>query len=187
MSVKLVRKGEDVFVGNLSCVLSTGNLFIGDIFVNPDADGSQFGDMAGCLCIPIGEHVTGEQAVDDANWSADYGVGAGETILHVDILTLQMGQNLLAQLVEVDLLERAVYLSPPDVFFRRGFAHDDLIVRRSSGVLPRSDDQRPKVRDVSFVAFDGVFVQFSSAQIPVRAFEVFDTVIFQTIRTGIPT
>src|SRR5215813_3239320 len=112
--------------------------------------------------------MTGKQTVprvfrDDTNRNAILGIGAGETILHVNILALQMGLNLLAQSVEIRLLERAVYLAPPDVFFRRSFTHQELIVCRAAGVLPRVDDQRPEVRDTSFVAPHGVFVQLSGA------------------------
>ena len=50
-------------------------------------------------------------------------------------------------------------------------------------MLASVDDQRPEVRDMSFAAPDGVFVQFSRAQIPIGAVDVFEAMIFQTVRT----
>src|SRR5262249_44186174 len=123
----------------------------------------------------------------DADRDAIFGIGAGEAVLHVDVFSLQVGQNLLAQLVEVGLLKRAVRLAPPNVFLRRSLAHNELIVRRASGVLPRVDDQRPEVRDVSFAAPDAVLVQFPRAQIPIGAVKIFEAMIFQTVRTWVPT
>jgi hypothetical protein len=130
-----------------------------------DVDNGEFRRMAGRLRVPIraDEHMAGEKAVpgvfsDDANRDPIFRIGASEAVLHIYIFSPQVGQNLLAQLVEVGLLERTVHLAPPDVFLRRRLTHDELIVRSAPGVLARVDDQRPQMRDAPFAAPDGMFV-----------------------------
>jgi hypothetical protein len=62
--------------------------------------------------------------------------------------------------------DRSVDLAPPDVFFTAWFLDNELVVRRTAGVLSGPGDNRPQVGHQSFVPLHDMLVQHGCRQIP---------------------
>ena len=81
-------------------------------------------------------------------------VGADVAILHEEIVALRKPMHARVQFVEFVGTEGPIVLSPPDVVFGAGFAHDEFVVGRSAGVLAGVRDDRPVLRHLRFAAKD---------------------------------
>src|SRR5215472_14793696 len=79
---------------------------------------------------------------DDADRKAVCRIGAGVRVEHEDIFVAQILVDATEQRLESVTLEGLVRLAPVDVFFAAGFADEELVLRRSPGVLSGSNDER---------------------------------------------
>ena len=98
--------------------------------------------------LDLDEHVAREKVVpsgfgDDANRQTIPGVRTHKAILNEEVAILQICQEPSMQPVELLGLHGPIYVAPPHLICARWFANDEFVARRSSGVLPRADDQRP--------------------------------------------
>src|SRR2546430_16487756 len=86
----------------------------------------------------LGEEGVIRQVSHGPHGDAMSGVGAGERIDDVDLVTLlEMRDDLLAQAVELILGERPVDVAPPDPALRGGLADEELVLRRAPRVNAR--------------------------------------------------
>ena len=136
------------------------------------------------------EDLTGEQVVpgifrDDPNRDPVGGVGARETILHVNIAPLQVSQEASIQCVEAGGFERTIDRPPPDPILGRGFLHDELVIGRTARVLTRSHDQCAAGGQQPLAPPDGVLDQSRRAQIPIGLVDVQNSVLVQAVMTWI--
>jgi hypothetical protein len=106
---------------------------------------------------------------DDADGDPVRGVGAGERVDDVDVLLVEVGDDLLAETVELLLGQRLVDLAPPDAVLRTGLADDELVPRRASGVAAGVDDERPTLGEDALAARERVRVEERSRRLPVDA------------------
>ena len=56
------------------------------------------------------------------------GIRARITVLHKNIIPLQIGLNAQPNLMKFFLAKRPVYLAPPNIFFRRRLFYNEFIV-----------------------------------------------------------
>ena len=105
---------------------------------------------------------------DDAHADPVRRIGAGERVDDVENRTLlEIGDDLVAQPVELLLGELAVHVAPPDARLRAALAHDELVLRRAPGVDPGVDDERPAFGEHALVARERVRVEHRDRRISI--------------------
>src|SRR5262249_30023737 len=77
--------------------------------------------------------------------------------------------------------ERPIHLPPPDVLLARRLLDNEFVVRGTPCVLSRTHHERPFGRDQALVTTDRLLVQLGGGQVPIRAFDVLDPVLLQTV------
>src|SRR3546814_7925288 len=91
-----------------------------------------------------------------SDWSSDVcssdllRIGAGEEILDEEFPPLEIGEHALSQMPEGFGRHGLVDRSPPDALGGVPVPDDELVVRRTSGVLTGGADQRPARTDPAF-------------------------------------
>ena len=98
----------------------------------------------------LNEQITREQAVpgvlgDDADRHPVGRIGTRITVLHVHVFHLQIGRHALVQGLEILLRDRFVDGAPPDLVVTVDLVDDELVVRRTTRVMPGADNQRSEV------------------------------------------
>ena len=81
-------------------------------------------------------------------------------------LSVERRDQVCVQRVELRRLHRPVDLAPGDVRLARRLADDELVVRRTAGVLAGAADERPFGGNHAFAASDRLLVQRGRRQIP---------------------
>ncbi len=102
------------------------------------------------------QHVADEQVVpgkfgDNPHVDPVCGISSGVEVLHEQVAPGQMRDHVGLQPVERLGRHRAVVFPPDRPFDRRG-AHDELVLRRPAGKLPRRAQERPPQPDLPLAA-----------------------------------
>jgi len=98
------------------------------------------------------EHGAGKQTMpcrprDDSDGHAVGRIGARKTILNVEILHLQVGQQAVIKRVEFCVVKGPVDLAPPHLILAALLADDELIIGRAARVVAGSHGQRSLVAE----------------------------------------
>ena len=133
------------------------------------------------------EHVAREQIVpgelvDDANRQLVLAVGAGPGVEDVEFLVLQIRHHVLVERVELGFVHGPVDVAPVHVPFARRLAHDELVVRRPSGVLAGLADEWALSGQNALTAAKSLLVQGGRVQVPVDASRTKNAKSFETVR-----
>ncbi len=123
------------------------------------------------------EHVTCEHRMprvlgDDPYRHPVVRVCAAVAILHKDILPLQESLHAVEEVVELVGAKGAVVLSPPDLIVGRWLFDDELVVRRTGGVLAGIGDDGTEMRDPRLASERDLLIQGFCGEIPVCHAEV---------------
>ena len=127
------------------------------------------------------EEVLGSQLVDDAELLGVLGVCACETVEDKDFAALQVSAQLALDGVKLFLGDGTVHLAPCDVVMDSGGVDDELVVRRTAGVLAGRDDQSAGVAQLAFAAPERCFGELCRAEVAVNGLGGDDAQFFQTI------
>ena len=122
----------------------------------------------------LDEHRSREQRVvgpagDDAHGDPVGGIGPGEGVDDVELLPVEVGDDLLAQALEVLLGQRLVHAAPPDALLRPRLADDELVLRRAAGEAAGVDDERPALGEHALAPLQRVGVEQRRRRVPVHA------------------
>ena len=97
-------------------------------------DHREIGNVSPVRFIRLGQkkHVPGEHGMpgvfaDDADRHSVVRIGSGIAILDEHVSPLEKALEAIVEVVELIRAEGTVVLSPPNLLFRRGFLHDELI------------------------------------------------------------
>ncbi len=166
---------------------------LGDRVEAREAEHAELGNMLDqpLSVLDLDEHVPSEQALpgvlgDDSNRQLVVAVCADATVLHEDILALDVCEQTAVELFVVFLIERAVDRAPPDVIGRGGFVDYQLVVRRAPGVVPRANDHGAQVGDESLSPAHDPLVESGGVECPVDAAHVPEAMVLETV-LGRPT
>ena len=96
---------------------------------------------------------------DHAEREPVFRIGAREGVHDVDVVTLEMTEDLVAQTLEAILVEILVDLAPGDPLLAARLPDDVLVVRRAAGVHAGVDDERPALRKLSIPPLQRVHVE----------------------------
>ena len=132
------------------------------------------------------EHVAREDRVpgalgDHPDRHAIFGIGSDEHVLHEHVAPAEISEHATPDAVIASRLERPVHLPPPDVLLARRLLDHELVVRGAPGVVARTHHERPFRGDQALVTADRLLVERRRGQVPVRAFDVLDPVLVQTV------
>ena len=117
---------------------------------------------------------------DDAHADAMGGVGTGEGVDHVEArLRREVVDDLLAEPVELRLLDRGVGVAPPDALLGARLAHDELVLRRPAGEPPGVDDERAALGQPAVTALERVRVELRRGRVVEDLSLRLDPVLFQ--------
>jgi hypothetical protein len=111
---------------------------------------------------------------DHAHLDAMLRISTAIQVLHEQAFALGMGQEVALQRLEVVRRHRLVVV-PPDVGFGVGIAHDELVLRRTAGVLAGGDGKVATVRQHAFAKLQGHFQKLRGVEIVVDFVCTLDT------------
>jgi len=120
---------------------------------------------------------------NDTDRHAVVRVGARETVLHIDILHLQIGSHALVEHVEVLLRDRLVDRAPPDLVVALLFIDDELVIGRAPSVVPGSHNERPEMGESALAALERLFVERGRRKIPVDIVQVVESMVLKAVWT----
>ncbi len=126
-------------------------------------------------------HVTCEEAVpgvlgDHPDGVPIVGIGTNEAVLDEEFPPLQVGQKPPSKGLEPLGLHGLVDFAPPDTARAGRLAHDEPIIGRAAGVVPRADHQRAHVGDGALPPTHRLLIDGGRRQVPVGGEDVLDTV-----------
>ena len=102
-------------------------------------------------------------------------VGARVTILDEEVLPLKVGAEALLNAGKLLRFDRPIHFAPADFAFAGGLAHEELILRQPTGILPGAHNERPEMTQHALMAADGLLVERGRGQVPIDVAEIFET------------
>ena len=178
---QVIHDGEDGFF-DFTGVLGTSHQdhFLGEIDDNENhrAGAIHFGDgvevrgvddgegrdvFFQISVVGLNEHVAGKQTVpgvlgDNPYRHAVVRIRPGKTILHKEVLALQVSQETVMQGHKLFRGHRFVDVSPPDLVLAGGFPDDELVIGSPAGVFPGAHHDGSQVGQATFPAADDFLV-----------------------------
>ena len=127
------------------------------------------------------EEVLRRHFVDDAELLGVLGIGTCKTVKDEHFAALEVSAELALDGVKLFLGDRTVHLAPCDVIMDSGGVDDELVVRRTAGVLAGRDDQRAGVAQLAFAAAESSFGELRGGEVAVNGLGGDDAQLFQTI------
>ena len=128
------------------------------------------------------EDLPGEQIVPgilrhDPDRDPMGGVDPCKAVLHVDVASLQIGEEPPVESVEAGRIEGAIDRSPPDPILGGGLLHHELVIGRPARILTSSHDQGSAGCQQTFAPPDGVLDEGRRAQVPIGLIDVKNSVL----------
>src|SRR3546814_16197332 len=93
-------------------------------------------------------------------------VGPGVDVLHEDVATLHVVDELLVEPLEPGFVDGNVHVAPPDFAFGRGLADDELVLGRTSRVLAGQHHQDTAFGALAFVPLQAFLVDRCDVWVP---------------------
>ena len=118
----------------------------------------------------MNKQVLAGQLVDDAEFLGILAVGACHTVKNKHLTALQIRSNLALDGVELFAADGAVHLAPGDLVVYALGVNDELIVRRTAGVLAGGHHQCAGVAQSAFAAAQGSLNQLCRGEIAIDCF-----------------
>ena len=129
----------------------------------------------------MNEKVLRCQLIDDSELLGVNGVSTCHAIENKHFAVLQIGSQLAADGVKLFPRDGTVHFAPCDLVMDGRRIHDELVVRRTAGVLARGDHQRTGIAQGAFAAAQSRFGQLCRSEIAINRFGVNDAQLFDAI------